>query len=325
MSFTTQVKEDLTRISSSRTCCRRAEFVAFFLINGMIRISGGVSLVMQTENSGVARRMFTLAKDFSFDREVSVYRRSRLKKNQVYRLVIPPQAGISRFLEELGMLDAGDRWRFGFTDQIRGHFLQEPCCCRAFLRGAFLAAGSVAAPDAGSYHLEFNGIDREQADLLLSLLAEQGIPGKMLQRRDNATVYLKGAEHISDFLNIIGSHRSLLEFESVRVFKEVRNQANRLRNCDNANVNKTVAAAARQVEEISYIQRELGMKYLPAKLRAVAELRLEYPDASLTELAELSCLGRSALNHRLRRLEQIADNIRSYGVSEWNRSEARGK
>ena len=117
----------------------------------------------------------------------------------------------------------------------------------------------------------------------------------------------------------------MLEFESVRVFKEVRNQANRLRNCDNANVNKTVAAAARQVEEISYIQRELGMKYLPAKLRAVAELRLEYPDASLTELAELSCLGRSALNHRLRRLEQIADNIRSYGVSEWNRSEARGK
>lgn len=321
MSFAAQVKEDLTRVVSSKACCRRAEFVAFFLINGNIRISGGVSLVMQTENSAAARKMFTLAKDFSLEREVSVYRRSRLKKNQVYRLLIPPQARIRPFLAELGMVDGSDSWQFGLSQQVRERFLQEPCCRRAFLRGAFLAAGSVSDPETGSYHLEFDSLDCEQAELTVDLLADFGLQGKALRRRDSMTVYLKGAEQISDFMNIAGSHRSLLAFESVRVVKEVRNQANRLRNCDNANINKTVAAAARQKEEIEYILSQIGMETLPKNLRDVAELRLEYPDASLTELAELSRLGRSALNHRLRRLGSIADNIRSYGPSEWNRRE----
>lgn len=318
MSFTTKVKEDLTHIMSSKPCCRKAEFLAFFLINGNMRLAGGLSLVMQTENSAAARKMYSLAKEFDLEREVSIYRRSRLKKNQVYRLIIPAQTNIRPLLTQLGLVDAGGGWQLGQSQGLLDTFLREPCCRRAYLRGAFLAAGSVSDPDSGSYHLEIDSLDADQAQLLLELLAHFGLAGKLARRRSDVTLYLKGAEQISDFMNIVGSHRSLLEFESVRVTRDVRNQANRLRNCDTANVNKTVAAALRQMRDIAYIQSNLGLEKLPRPLRQVAELRLENSDASLAELALLSGLGRSALNHRLRRLSQIAERIRDFGPEAWD-------
>ena len=128
---------------------------------------------------------------------------------------------------------------------------------------------------------------------------------------------LKEGEQISRFLNVIGSHRSLLQFENIRVEKGVRNQVNRLVNCDKANVNKTVAAGMRQVADIDYIDRTLGIGRLPKPLQTMAELRLEYPDAALSDLASLSGLGRSAINHRLRRLQEIAANIRDFGPEQW--------
>ena len=153
------------------------------------------------------------------------------------------------------------------------------------------------------------------------LLKDFGLTAKTVRRKDAEILYLKGAEQISDFLNIVGSHRSLLEFESVRVTKEVRNNVNRRRNCDLANINKTVTASMRQVEDIEFIFTQIGPETLPRQLREAAELRLEYPDESLADLASLSGLGRSALNHRLRRLAHIAANIRDYGSREWNRQE----
>ena len=319
MSFTREVKEDLTRSISGEACCRQAEFIAFFLINGNIRIGNGISLTMQTENSAVARKIFTLAKDFSLEREISIYRRKRLRKNQVYTITIPAQPQLQVFFSELGMVDEHGGWRFGVSPQIRSRFLKKTCCRRAYLRGAFLASGSVADPAGASYHLELDALDPSQARLIVSLLTEYGVIAKTIGRKGRETVYLKGAEPISDFLNIIGSYRSLLALESVRVKKGIRNQANRMCNCDTANINKTVAAAVRQAEEIGYISRKLGLGNLPRNLRMAAELRLDNPDASLAELAELSSLGRSALNHRFRRLSRIAENIRNFGAEEWDR------
>ena len=318
MSFSAKMKDDLARIISSKSCCRKAEFLAFFLINGNIKIGNGVSLVMQTENSAVARKMFTLAKDFSLKREVSVFRRARLNKNQVYILLIPPQDQMDTFFNSLGMIDEQQLWHLDFCDQVWDKFLSSSCCKRAYLRGSFLAAGSITNPESGSYHLAIEALDKAQAELLLKILASFNLSGKIIQRKDTKTVYIKDAEQISDFMNIIGSHRALLEFEAVRVTKEMRNQINRRRNCDTANINKTVEAALRQKMDIEYILEKIGIESLPKTLRQAAELRLDNPESSLSELAELSNLGRSALNYRLRRLGKIAENIRDYGPESWD-------
>jgi len=322
MSFSTRVKEDLTRIMSSKACCRRAEFIAFFLIKGNIRIGEGhrLSLFMQTEHSASIRKMFSLASDFSLKREITVYRRTRLHKNQVFTLTVPPQKQLREFLRELSMVDENGFWQLGFPEHLREDILAFPCCRRAYLRGAFLASGSLGEPEH-AYHLEFGSLEKTQADLLVELMAGYGLKGKIVRRKDMEIVYLKGAEDICQLLNIMGSHRSLLEFESLRVTKEIRNQANRQRNCDTANVNKIVAASMRQVEDIKYIAETIGFSALPNTLRIAAELRLEYPDYSLADLSEVSALGRSALNHRLRRLSRIAANIRDFGQEEWDRED----
>lgn len=319
MSFSTRMKDDLARVISSKTCCRRAEFLAFFLINGNIRISNGLSLVMNTEHSGAVRKMYTLAKDFGLEREVTAFRRSRLKKKQVYTLEIPAQEKMSAFLTELGLVDEQVTWQLDFTEAVRERFLQDTCCRRAYIRGAFLAAGSVTDPETGSYHLEIDSLDNAQAALIIELLAAFELKAKSVSRRESQTVYLKGAEQLSIFMNIVGAHRALLQLESMRVTRDMRNMTNRRLNCDKANVNKTVEAAMRQTADIQFITEKIGFETLSQNLRVAAELRLDNPEANLGELAEISGLGRSALNHRLRRLSEIADNIRVYGPEEWDR------
>jgi len=322
MSFSAHVKDDLCRVATSRACCRFAEFSAFFLISGSIRMAGNnrLSLVMPTEHAATARKMLTLAREFLPEREVAVYRRTRLKKNSVFNLLIPDQPELRAFLSALGLLDREGHIVLGVPACLEQRMLQGSCCRRAYLRGAFLAAGAVSDPE-GAYHLEIGSPEGDQAALLQRLLTDFGLPAKTVRRKGLEILYLKGAEQISDFMNIVGSHRSLLEFESVRVTKEVRNNVNRRRNCDTANINKTVTASMRQVADIEYVFAQIGAETLPRQLRETAELRLEYPEESLAELAALSGLGRSALNHRLRRLSRIAANIRDYGSREWNRRE----
>ena len=319
MSFSSQVKDDLTRVVTGKACCRQAEFVAFFLINGNIRFGAGktVSLYMVTEHAATARKMYRLAHDFLPQREIAVYRRRQLNKNPVYHIVIPAQPAIKPFLTSVGLLDPASGWQIRRPEALEERFLQDDCCRRAYLRGAFLAAGSVADPE-DAYHLEIANLDPVQAELLTRLLAGYDLPARTIHRKGGEWIYLKGAEQISDFLNVVGSHRSLLEFENVRVTKAVRNTANRLCNCDTANINKTVNAALRQQEDIRFILEQIGPETLPRPLLTIAELRLNYPSASLSELSDLSGLGRSALNHRFRRLTQIAENIRARGKTHWD-------
>ncbi|MEG2213695.1 MAG: DNA-binding protein WhiA, partial [Clostridiales bacterium] len=303
MSFSLGVKDDLNRIMSSKLCCRKAEFAAFFLINGNINIGEkhSISLTMESENSATARKMFTLAKDFALEREIMAYRREKLRRNQVYLLVIPPQTAIDDFLRSLSIIGDDQLWELHFPAELPQTLLSGDCCKRAYLRGAFLAAGSISDPD-GAYHLEIDRLAAAQADLLVELMADFEIQAKLTRRKNAEILYLKEADQISRLLNVIGSHRSLLQFENVRVEKEVRNEVNRLVNCDKANINKMVEASLRQVDAIKYIDHTLGLARLPRPLLAVAELRLEYQDSALSELSVLSGLGRSAINHRLRRL-----------------------
>jgi DNA-binding protein WhiA len=312
MSFAMGVKEDLTRIVSSKPCCRKAELAAFLRLNGNLRQEeAGVALSMVTENAAIARKIFTLAKECGLSSQIAVHRKVRLKKNQVFSLRVLPQEALQKLLRELQVVDNDGRWR-GFGSQFESVIINGECCKRAYLRGVFQAAGYISDPE-GAYHLEISLPDLQQVQFVQRLLAGFEIGAKMTRRKGMFVLYLKEGEQICHLLNILGSHRSLLEFESMRVDKEMRNQVNRLVNCDKANVDKTVAAAFKQVESIEIIERLGGLQQLSKPLREMAELRKEYPEASLSELSETSGLGRSAINHRLRKLVETAEELSCRG------------
>lgn len=192
----------------------------------------------------------------------------------------------------------------------REQLLSRDCCKRAFLRGAFLASGSISDPQK-SYHFEIVCQQLPQAQLLQELYHAFALDAKIVQRKKYYIVYLKEGSQIVDALNVMGAYVALMNLENVRIIKEMRGSVNRIVNCETANINKVVGAACRQVEDIRYIQRKAGLDELPPALREMAQLRLEYPDSSLKELGELCDppVGKSGVNHRLRKLGEIAKKL----------------
>lgn len=188
---------------------------------------------------------------------------------------------------------------------------RDSCCKRAFLRGAFLAGGSVSDPEK-TYHLEIAAHYRDFASLIRTIINTYALHSKVIRRKGSMVVYLKEGENIVDFLNIIGAHRALLTLENIRILKEMRNNVNRLVNCETANLDKTVNASVRQISNIKYIQQHIGLETLPENLKEIAVMRLKHTDASLRELGDMlnPPLGKSGVNHRLRKLEKIADDYR---------------
>lgn len=192
----------------------------------------------------------------------------------------------------------------------REQLLERNCCKRAFLRGAFLASGSISDPQK-SYHFEIVCQEQPQAQLLQELYRAFELDAKIVQRKKYYIVYLKEGAQIVDALNVMGAYVALMNLENVRIFKEMRGSVNRIVNCETANINKVVGAACRQVEDIRYIQSRVGLDELPPALREMALIRLEYPDSSLKELGELCDppVGKSGVNHRLRKLGEIAKKL----------------
>lgn len=291
-------------------CCQRAELEAIMTANGRLRsVDGRLVLDIETENVAIARRIYTMLRDlYEVHPAVIVRKKMRLKKNNVYaiRLSAP-----RRLLEQLGFTVPADGTVPDALLPI-AEKKRKPCCKRAYLRGAFLAAGSVNDPGSNSYHLEIGATTVELGDYVTALVNSYDLHAKTIQRKRNYVVYLKEGEKIVEFLSIIGAHQALLKFEDVRILKGMRNQVNRLVNCETANLNKTILAAVRQLEVIQLIQDRVGLSSLPDHLREVAELRLKYPDINLQELTNRLThkVSKSGLNHRFRKLEQIADELR---------------
>jgi len=310
LSFSAATKNELARVFGRQSCCRVAELAALIKMDGSIQISGGqlVSLNIVTENAAVARKIFSMVKSqFDLHTEVLVQRKTRLRKNNVYLVRIPPQPGVNMLLNRLGMIDQNGR----LINGVREELLKKECCRRAYLRGVFLGGGSVNSPE-GTYHLEIITGNEKHARYIGRLMQKLRLPAKESERKNWHVVYLKGSEQIVRFLNIIGAHAALLNFENARIYKDMRNKVNRLVNCETANLNKTVNASVRQLENIKLVRDTVGFDHIPVSLREVAELRVKYPDASLKELGDFMQprLGKSGINHRLRKLEEIADNIR---------------
>lgn len=237
-----------------------------------------------------------------------------LKKNNVYVIVISEDMGLKDLLIETGILkDEEDTFNLDYS--ISKELIRTDALKKAYIKGSFLGSGSVSNPER-AYHLEFVVSSIELAEDLKDLINSYGLSAKVIARKNAYIVYLKEGEQIVDILSIIGAFNSLFEFENVRIVKDMRNNVNRLVNCETANLSKTVNAAVRQVESIRLIEKEIGLGRLSKPLRDIAEIRLEYPDESLKELGEMlnPPVGKSGVNHRLRKIEKIADELRKGGL-----------
>ncbi|MER2262441.1 MAG: DNA-binding protein WhiA [Psychrobacillus sp.] len=308
MSFASETKKEMTQ-EESEPCCAKAELSALIRMNGALSFSNKMlSLDVQTENAAIARRLYTLIKTlYQLNVEVLVRKKMRLKKNNVY--ICRVREGSKRLLEDLMILKEG----FQFEHSISQELVKKNCCKRAYLRGAFLAGGSVNNPETSSYHLEIYSLYKTHSDALVDLMNFYELNAKTIERKKGFVAYLKEAEKISDFLSIAGAHRALLKFEDVRIIRDMRNSVNRLVNCETANLNKTISAAIRQVDNIRFIDNAIGLDQLPEKLREIARLRVEYQDVTLKELGDMVSTGtvsKSGVNHRLRKLDEIADALR---------------
>ncbi len=314
MSFSSLAKNEICRMQEEKDCCQIAEMSSIVRMSGTININSkhGLSFKISTENPAIARRVFTLLKNlFNVHTEILVKKNNSLKKNNIYILSITPEMGAKKILIKLGILREYTNGSIGFNNKIQSEIIKKNCCKRAYLRGAFLGGGSISNPEK-TYHMELVTNSSDHAEELSKLINSFELHSKVIQRKNSYVVYLKEGEQIVDLLNIIGAHSALLDLENVRIYKEVRNNVNRLVNCETANLNKTVDAAVRQIESIKLIQKKHGLRKLPPGLREVAEIRLNYPDIPLKEIGEMidPPIGKSGVNHRLRKLEKIADELR---------------
>lgn len=311
MSFAGDVKNELVRVGEEAACCEQSELAALFWMGGGVSFGGkgrlGIKFV--TENAGVARKMLrSLKREEITGTEIKVTKALRLKKNNSYELKAPPSDAVNRFLERMEILREGTLVEYPVNPP------RKACCRKAWLRGAFLGGGSINRPEV-EYHLELVTQNEGFAGTLSAALRSFGLNAGVTSRKQDYVVYMKEGDAVTAFLGLVGAHEALLEFENVRIVKGMRNQVNRLVNCETANLAKTVNAAVRQIESIRWLIRRRGLENLPLPLRQAAELRLAHPEATLQELVEVfdGKISRSGMSHRLRALEQLAEEYREEG------------
>jgi len=317
MSFSSQIKEELSRQMNPARHCQIAEIAAILSLCGRIQISGDdhYSIKFHTENVTVARKCFTLLKKtFNISTDISIRRNAHLGKNRVYSVCVKQHEDALRVLKATKLLD--DTGEIGENLSVVGNVVvQNPCCRRAFLRGAFLASGSITDPEK-SYHFEIVCATEPKAKQIQSIMSTFNVEAKIVVRKKYFVVYIKEGDQIVDMLNVMEAPLSLMELENIRIVREMRGNVNRQVNCETANINKTVSAALKQINDITFIRDTIGFESLPPSLAEMARLRLEKPEATLKELGEdlEPPVGKSGVNHRLRKLCEMADKLRAQGA-----------
>ncbi len=309
MSFSSRLKISLSHLPPAKRCCRIAELSALVRLNGSIDWDSeepkGLAL------NGVSTAPMRIAHDlfldlFDIHPTLEVTEDKSLGRSHRYRIELPESTPFSQILNEIGVLsDTLEK-----IEGIHPRIVKSPCCRISYARGAFIAAGSITDPRS-SYHLEIVTHSDAWAEQFIALLSDMDIEIKKTIRKGASVLYVKGSESIAAYLALIGGHAPLLEFEEILVKRELRNDINRLVNCDAANARKTATSAQKQLADIHAIAQRYGLTSLPVALREIAEARLESPDISIAELAEaiLPPLSKSAAAHRLRRIGEIAVKI----------------
>lgn len=302
MSFYTDVKGELIALRVEDAPSKRAELIGLVYAIGSLHVAAGQqTLALRSEHAGVLRRALREFKSlYDLHSHLHIVQKQRLHKNNSYRLRLEGEQ-IQEFVRSLDWLMGFDAQRLGITDAATR---------RALMRGSFLGTGWLSDPNRG-YHMEVALASEAFAQGLQGAMCLEGLNARVTQRKAVNIVYLKGAEDIALALGMMGCVSAMFNFENVRAFKQVRGNVNRAMNCEAANLTKSLDAAFVQLDSIRYIQKTVGLDKLSENLRVVAEARLNNPSATLSELTELlSPLGRSGVNHRLRRLQEYAQDLR---------------
>ena len=313
MSFSSKVKEELSKECNSPRHCCIAETAAIISMCGKVIFDekDHVRIEIHTENVTVARKYFTLLKKtYNINTDISIRHSSSLNKNRSYVLSVNDDETARkilmtcRLMKPFGVIEED----FSISDSL---IIQRECCKRAFIRGAFLAAGSVSDP-VKTYHFEIVCLSEAKAKQLQMIMETFNINARVIKRRKYFVVYVKDSSQVVDLLNIMGAYNALMDMENVRIVKDMRNNVNRKVNCETANINKTVSAAVKQIEDIRFIQMSSAFDELPESLQEMAELRVRYPEATLAELGQLldTPVGKSGVNHRLKKISLFADELR---------------
>lgn len=313
MSFSSDVKEELSRQLHPARHCQIAEVAAIISLCGNISINhkDEYCIKINTENLPVARKYFTLLKKtFNINTEISVKRNRYLKRNKTYVLTVKDKKESLRILQATKLINEYGEIKENLSI-VSNLVIQNSCCKRAFLRGAYLASGSMSDPEK-TYHFEIALVTMAKARQLQEIMLAFEIEAKIIVRKKYYVVYIKEGQQIVEILNVMEAHVALMNLENVRIMKEVRNSINRQVNCETANINKTVVAASKQMDDILFIKEQMGFSELSEGLEEIARLRIAYPEASLKELGSLlnPPIGKSGVNHRLRKLSIIAEQIR---------------
>ena len=313
MSFSSKVKEELSKDCNNPRHCCIAETAAIISMCGKVIFDekDRVRIEIHTENVTVARKYFTLLKKtYNINTDISIRHSSSLNKSRSYILSDNDGETARKILMTCSVMKpfgviVED---FSISDSL---IIQRECCKRAFIRGAFLASGSVSDP-VKTYHFEIVCLSEAKAKQLQMIMETFNINARVIKRRKYFVVYVKDSSQVVDLLNIMGAYNALMDMENVRIVKDMRNNVNRKVNCETANINKTVSAAVKQIEDIRFIQMSSAFDELPESLQEMAELRVRYPEATLAELGQLldTPVGKSGVNHRLKKISLFADELR---------------
>ncbi len=312
MSYSAKVKSEIVREENMT----RDEFSS--LLSAVMKVAGVLSLSsggregfrISTENASTARFLLkNIKQQLKMNATTIVSKSQSFKKNNLYIINFEDNENMREFLIEMGILaeeEGGITLNVSIPDMLISTDLRK----KAYIKGAFLGSGSMTDPEK-QYHLEFVTHSEEYAQELMKLLGAFGLNAKVIPRKGIYVVYIKEGEQIVDVLNILGAHNALLEAENVRIIKDMRNNVNRLVNCETANLSKTVNASVRQTEAIKFIEKTTGLSRLPDQLKEIAELRLANPGISLKELGDMldPKVGKSGVNHRLRKIEKFAEEL----------------
>lgn len=313
MSFSSEVKDELFREVKPARHCQIAELAAIFSMCGNIRISENDTYIIKivTENVLVARKFYTLLKEaFDINGEVAIGTAKHPGKNNNYTVIVRKNDYAVKLLKAFKIMD--DSMKLSEDMMVGNLVFQQACCKRAFIRGAFLVAGSISDPNK-FYHFEIVCSSEAKANQLKEMINTFEVDSKVVMRKKSYVVYIKEGAQLVEILNVMEAHVALMSLENVRILKDFRNKINRKVNCETANLNKTVAAAVKQIKDIEYIRDTVGLGRLKEELEEMAKVRLENPDIPLKDLGQLLSqpVGKSGVNHRLKKISEIADSLRN--------------
>lgn len=309
MTFSGKIKEEITKLE-----CSKAEYISE--LSGIFRTTADIKLYcirIQTENVNVANRIFRLIKNlYDVTANITIKKNYNFKKNEIY--IIEIRKDVLKIIKDLGLINDKGLNLLSVPSEF---IVSDDELRQAFVRGCFMISGSVNDPKTSRYHLEFLIQELEYANFLCSILNSYDLNAKVLRRKKGHMVYIKESEKISDLLKMIKAYDGVMYYEDIRIYREKINMTNRLNNCEQANVEKSMKSALKQIEDINYIKEKDSYDLLDDKIKEVAEYRIKYPESSLIELSEIisietnSKMTKSCLNHRLRKIKDLAEKLKN--------------